>query len=61
MSKIKVIPFSESKFNEDSPNIIRELLKLKYPQIAKFFYVNNKKKVSVYTTDAWGNLKVWNK
>ena len=61
MSKIKVISFSESKFNEDSPNIIRELLKLKYPQIAKFFYVNNKKKVSVYTTDAWGNLKVWNK
>ena len=61
MSKIKIIPFSESKFNEDSPNIIRELLKLKYPQIAKFFYVNNKKKVSVYTTDAWGNLRVWNK
>lgn len=61
MSKIKVISFSESKFNEDSPNIIRELLKLKYPQIAKFFYVNNKKKVSVYTTDAWGNLRVWNK
>ena len=61
MFNINVASFLTSKFNEDAPNIIRSLTDLKYPKIAKYFYINNKKKVSVYTTDSWGNLKVWNK
>ena len=61
MVNINVASFLTSKFNEDAPNIIRSLTDLKYPKIAKYFYVNNKKKVSVYATDSWGNLKVWNK
>lgn len=61
MVNINVASFLTSKFNEDAPNIIRSLTDLKYPKIAKYFYINNKKKVSVYTTDSWGNLKVWNK
>ena len=61
MFNINVASFLTSKFNEDTPNIIRSLTDLKYPKIAKYFYINNKRKVSVYTTDSWGNLKVWNK